>query len=552
MAACSDRKTIEDLLVEVRRFFWPVLIFSIVINLMTLILPIYMLQIYDRVLTSRNITTLILITVVALGMLAVGNLMSHYRSLVTARLGAYFFQEMSQLTFGIIAGKPLDSKSPRRLVKHVECIHEFVAGGNMIKLFDAPWTPIFLFVLFLLHPVVGLVASFFVVALLLLGCLAVWSAGKKTKSYKDTRTKADQSLKQCHDAQDVIWSMGMARPIVAQWQERQFDALADQSSVSDQRSSHKALRQFLQHAGQMTIIGTGAYLAIHGQITPGAIVAGSIICIRALQPIDGTIRALSEIRSVYAAYASLRDFVGSNKSSAKSSIIPSSPGALEVEDLAVDLGRGKKTSIRSLEFNLDAGESISIVGPTGTGKSLLAQTLAGVRRPAAGSVLLNGVDLHRVSADRLGVLIGYVSQRPALFDGTVGQNISRFREGHSEELDLATDSAGIRDTLLSLPDAYETPMKEALKVLSPIHIRFMTLARALYGMPPLLIIDQIDTGLDKAWIDVVNDVMRITQAVRQTTIWITDRPRMIQQTNHVVVLSQRNVEFLRNSRRLKA
>ena len=530
--------TIEGAIARARLYFVPFLVFSIVVNMMTLMLPIYMLQIYDRVLTSRNVTTLVLITLVALSMVAVGALISHYRAVAAARLGAHLHQELSDFAFGGMVKRRLDSKVSKRLVSDLERIHDFVAGGSLNRLFDAPWTPIFLLVLFLLHPAAGLVATSFSIAMLLLGCLSIWRTDDRAKACREIKGDADQFLKTSLGSSDTIWSMGMAKAIVGNWRRRRTEAAAEQASVDDLRSGYKSTRRFLQQAGQMSMIGTGAYLAIHGQITPGAIVAGSVICARALQPIDGTIRSWHEALKVRRAYAAIQELSHLDADKSKTRIHDAPSAGFQVRKLTTVPGDSGEPVVRDLDVALDTGESLSIVWPAGFGRSLLAQTLVGFRKPALGVVTFNGIDLHRIAPDRTNMLFGYASQRLALFDGTVGQNIARFRDGTSGDLDQAANRVGLRDILSSLPHGYETPIIEAMEHLSSTHLRFITLARALYQDPALLVIDQIDSDLAPRWIGILEDVVQTSRSLGQTLIWITNTTSLVHEMDHILNLSE--------------
>lgn len=536
-------ETIDGKIASVKRSLAPLLAFSVVINLLTLVLPIYMLQIYDRVLTSRNLTTLLLLTIVAFAFLAVGSLLTHYRSRMSARLGLQLSQRLEQPVYGALLKQSVEAKPvQKQLIGDLDSIREFIGEGSMVRLFDIPWTPLFLLVIFIVHPLAGAVASAFALALLLIDWLGDRQTGVQNDVYRETKASADQLLNTSLRRADELWSMGMADGVGAQWHRRRARALAEQTIVSDSRSSYQGYRRFIQQGAQMAMLGVGAFLAVQEQITPGSIVAGSIICARALVPIAGITRSWRSYKGVRRAIADMKQTMAEDSVRTKHQISLATNLELVAQNLSIDPGDGVQPAIRNLDFTLHAGQSLAVVGPGSTGKSLLVKTLIGGRRPVSGSVKINGVDIHHLAGHQLGRMIGYVPEQISLLDGTFGQNIARFGQATVEDLDRALDRAGLLNCLPLLPDGYNTPITVAAKHLSALHFRFAALARALYGDPALLVLDRVDDGLDESALDLLINIVRQSQSFGQIVVLVTNRASIVQQLDRVMVLTKRGVE----------
>ncbi len=527
----------------VRRQITPLMIFSITINLLMLVMPIYMLQIYDRVLTSQNLSTLLLLSIVAVAFLAIGSLVTHYRSRLAARLSMQVATKLEPVTFDLALKQQLETtKDPNLLVSRLDSIRDFIGGGSMLRLFDIPWTPLFLLVTYFLHPLTGLVATAFAIALLIVDWASTRSTFGREKVHREASTKADKLLAGTLGLADEVWVMNMANGVRSQWHQRRAEALSEVATTADAKSGYDALRRFFQQAAQMSMLGVGAFLAVQGEITAGTIVAGSIICARALNPINGITQSWQRYWDVRQVFADLSDASKHQTRVTERHGLFNVNVELKVDDLTVDLDQNQQPVVRHLDFALHPGEGLSIVGPGGTGKSLLIKTLMGARRPAEGRVTINGVNLHDLPAERCGQLIGYVSNKPALFEGTLGQNLARFGHATVENLDHAVEQAGLTDFLRKLPQGYDTPIADVARQMTPINLRFVALARALYGSPVLLFLDQIDDGLDQDELASLLQAIKDSKASGQIVVLVTNRGNVVQQLDRVLILSKRGVE----------
>jgi len=535
--------SIDPAIASVKKQMIPLLIFSITINLLMLVLPIYMLQIYDRVLTSQNLTTLLLLSVVAVSFVAIGSLVTHYRSRLAARLSMQVATKLENVTFDLSMKQRLETPSaPNKFVGNLDMIRDFIGGGSMLRLFDIPWTPLFLLVTYFLHPLTGLVATTFAAVILLIDWAAARNAIGRDKAYQEANRKADKLLSWGLGQAEEVWVMNMADGVRSQWHRRRVDALSELATTTDAKSSFDAARRFIQQTAQMAMLGVGAFLAVQEEITAGAIVAGSIICARALMPINGITQSWRRYRDIRHIFADLGDAAKDETRVSQRQALVDVDMQLKVSDLAVDLGEDLSPVIRQLNFTMHPGEGLSIVGAGGTGKSLLIRTLMGAKRPAQGQVTMSGLSLHDLTADRCGQLVGYVSEKPSLFEGTLGQNLARFGDATIEDLDCAVELAGLTPFLQQLPQGYDTPIADVIRQLSPIHRRFVAFARALYGNPVLLFLDQIDDGLDQDELQMLVRAIQLCKESGRIVILATNRGQIVQQLDRVLILTKRGVE----------
>ena len=530
---------------KVRRIMLPIAIFSIFVNLLILTVPIYMLQIYDRVLTSRNATTLIMLTLIAAVLIAVGSFLMHMRSRIEVRLGLQLEQQLSRPAFAAELGQALHpGEATTSSAKDLDELRRFLSGKGLTGLFDMPWIPLFILAIFFLHPLLGLTATGGAVAVLVVNLLTYLVL--RGHSEANDTNDADNFLKNSQRHSDVINAMGMTNALNDEWQLRRGEAATDVVQANDIHSRSQSVINFLRQFTQIGMLGVGAYLAIRDIITPGVIVAGSIICSRALTPISRVLTTVERARLARQAYARLlgacaeaSDTVPSQRRHGARTL-----GHLAVDDISVTAIDRSQAILKAISFELQAGHSLGVVGPSGAGKSTLVRVLIGVLPPNSGRVLVGGHEISPTTMAWLGVHIGYLPQKIALFDGTVGQNIARFR---SDDIDLMVDAAnriGLHDIVNSLPSGYDTPIVTAAKQLTPSQLRGIGLARAFYGDPALLVLDGPDTGLDEAGNAALMEAIRQRQQEGRTIVIVSDRPSMIRELDRLLVLWNGKAEGL--------
>lgn len=522
---------------EARRIVLPIGLFSIFVNLLILTVPIYMLQIYDRVLTSRNATTLVMLTLIAVCLVAVGSFLMHMRSRIEVRLGMRLEERFSRPAFAAALRRAVArSEAPAGPAADLDELRRFLSGNGLTGLFDLPWVPLFILVIYVLHPLLGLVATASALALLAANLFSrAWIHGGGAAQ---ETAEADRFIENSWRHGDVVTAMGMTGALGESWQQRRGWAAATLVQANDVLSWSQSITNFLRQLAQIGMLGLGAYLAIQDIISPGTIVAGTIICGRALAPVSKAPSTVSYARGAWRAFARLRD--ADLDLLAVESMQPVDRGRMRgnliadnVELAAADRGQ---PALKAVSFDLKAGEALGIVGPSGAGKSALAQILAGALAPDGGRVLVDGYELSPDTASRIGGHVGYVPKRMALFDGTVGQNIARFQSDHPDLIIDAASRAGLHDTVECLPSAYNTPMATAARQMTANQLRRIGLARALYGDPAILVLDNPDAGLDGEDMAAVIDIIRQRRRAGRTIVTITERPALIREMDWTLVL----------------
>jgi PrtD family type I secretion system ABC transporter len=515
-------------------------LFSTMINLLMFIGPIYMLQIYDRVLSSRNIGTLVALTGIAVFLLITYALLDFFRSRVLVRAGVRFDDALRGPLFRatLLSALATRSSAAAQMLREMDVVREFRTGSAFITLCDAPFAPIFGAVCFLFHPYLGLVALagagvLFTMALLneYLTRGALQSAGRASSDAAHFATSSVRNV-------EVIHALGMHDAVRERWGERHLDHLGWQAKASDRAgvimSATKAFRQFLQVA----ILGVGAWLAIQREISPGMMVAASIMMGRALSPVEHAVGQWKAFLGARSAWSRLEVLFEEFAENLDRTELPPPKGHLTVENLSV-AAPGRKTPIlKNISFDLPMGQALAIIGPSGSGKSTLARALVGVWPPAQGLVRLDGSDLRHWKPERLGHFIGYLPQDIELFAGTVAENIARLRRvGDAKDIFAAAQVAGVHPFILSLPDGYDTQIGEAGAVLSGGQRQRIGLARALFMSPRIVVLDEPNAHLDSSGeSELVQALLRL-KTKGNTVVLVTHKPTLLAICDWVIVLS---------------
>ena len=522
-----------------------VVVFSMGINILMFVSPLYMLQIYDRVLSGRSEGTLITITLIAAVLLAVYGLLEMTRTRVLVRAGIMFDEKIAQPTFNAVHRGVL-RKPDAGLVqglRDVDTLREFLTGAGVIAFCDAPWFPVFVFAAFLLHPWYGWIA--------IIGSAVVWSLTLLnevlTKRDLNEASSANRSASQ-HAATtfrnvEVLQAMGMLGALRSIWTDRHLRHLGWQARASDRAGALIAGTKFFRMFLQIIILGTGGYLAIQREISPGGIIAGSILIGRALQPMEAAIGhwkgfvaargALNRLRALFA-LAGTKDGQMS---------LPRPEGAVSVEGVIAGAPGGKEAILRGVTFAVAPGEVLCVVGPSGAGKTTLARVLVGIWPAAAGAVRLDGYDLKQWDPQELGQYIGYLPQDVELFAGTTAQNISRFQDDpDSAQVIAAAEIAGCHELIQHLEDGYNTQIGEGGHSLSGGQRQRVALARALYGNPSLVVLDEPNSNLDAAGEDALTRAIQTLKARGTTVVLITHKVNILAITDKILVMGGGTVQ----------
>ncbi|MBT8446686.1 MAG: type I secretion system permease/ATPase, partial [Gammaproteobacteria bacterium] len=512
--------------------------FSAAINILMLAAPLYMLQVFDRVLTSQSIDTLVLLTlIVALSFVALGCL-EGVRSLALTRLSAWFDQRLAQrvLQAGIVEKLGGTPGATAQGLRDLATVRSFIGGPAMFPIMDAPWIPLFIAVLFLLHPLLGWMALAGAVALFTLALVNEFATRALLQRAGAAQIKAMGEAEAAVRNADVIEAMGMFDALAARWGKRQAEALALQSRAGARSGVLSATSKFTRLLLQSGMLGVGAWLVIQQQLSPGGMVAGTILLGRAMAPVDQAMNSWKALIAARGAYQRLADCIADTAGRTGSMSLPKPSGRVSCEGVTYRHGETGEPTLRNVSFELESGTVLGIVGPSAAGKTTLARLLVGNLAPRLGQVRLDGVDVSRwVAADR-GRHVGYLPQDIELFSGTVAENIARLEEPDAELVLEAARLAGVHELVLRLPHGYDTEIGEGGAALSAGQRQRIGLARALYGGPSLLVLDEPNSNLDKAGLDALLNAFDVLRTRGKTVIVIAHQPNVIRHVDALLVL----------------
>ncbi|MFN0186250.1 MAG: type I secretion system permease/ATPase [Aquabacterium sp.] len=518
-------------------------IFSFFLNLLMLALPLYTLQLFDRVMSSRSIDTLLMLTLVLGGLFLVQGALSHVRSVLLTRIGLRVDAAVSgpALEASMRQATERGSVSLQGLRDAVE-VRTFLTSGGLNAVFDLPWMPIYLFVIYLFHPLLGYLA--FLGALLLFGLTlanAAWTREAQERGNEiglRAMARVDSYLR----AADVASAMGMRAGVRRKWAEAHTVALGFQQLVADRTAVLANIIKVARLTLQGGLMAAGTWLALNNEMTAGAMIAASIIMGRALAPVETAIGSWKPLQSARDAYGRLKRQMRELAPEGGLSALPRPAGRLEVDKLYFTIPGTDRHVLKGLAFAVQPGAALGIVGPSGAGKTTLTRLICGLLRPTLGHVRLDGIDVFAWSADERGRWFGYVSQEPVVVAGSVRENIARLSEPDDGEVVRVAKLAGVHDAILRLPQGYDTELGEGAIVLSGGMRQRLSIARALYGNPPLLVMDEPTTHLDPSGEEHLARVLGAVRQAGQTLIMVSHRISLITKLDRLAVLRDGRIE----------
>jgi ATP-binding cassette, subfamily C, bacterial len=527
-----------------RRTLTAVAVFSAFVNLMMLTMPLYLFQLSDRVLTSRSFDTLLMLTIVALGFIGVLSLLDIIRRQVLGRLATKFETILggSVLASIVTSAKVADSANLQAL-RNLHHVKSFIASPVMLLLFDVPLAPIYFGAVFLIHPALGFITL--VSGLVLIGIAFVnQKATSSPLANANLHTsRADAQAEALSRNSQVINAMGMLNESILHWGNDQARALISQSGALDRNFWISGTSRFARLVTQIIILGIGAYLALHGSVTGGMMIAASIIAGRALQPFEVMIEGWRNLIQTRAAYARVCTAVDSLKQEQAHLLLPKPAGHLSVDRLLYLPPGSKEAVLNGVTFELQPGESLAIVGPSGSGKSTLARILVGCLYPTAGKVRLDGTELRNWDRRQFGEFTGYLPQEVELFPGTIKDNVCRMRTDlPDEKIYAAAALTDVHTMICQLPHGYETVMERSGAPLSGGQKQRIALARAFFADPALVVLDEPNSNLDAAGEQALTDTLLRAKENRITVIVITQRPAVLNAMDKLLVLRNGRVE----------
>lgn len=514
------------------------MVFSFFINVLALVSPLYMLQVYDRVLSSRNVSTLVVLTLICVFLFIVYGLLEALRTQVLVRGGLKFDGVARDPVFKAVLDSTLSRRGPGgQAFRDMDQVREFMTGG-LIAFCDAPWTPVFIIVSWMLHPYFGILA--------IISCFVIFGLAtlndRATKNPIQMATMA--SIAAQNDANstlrnaEVMKAMGMWGGLQQRWRVRRDEQVAWQAGASDAGGAVMSGIKVFRQVVQTLILGGGAYLAIEGKISAGSMIAGSILVGRALAPIEGAVGQWKGLLGARGAWDRLQGMLREEKDAADHMPLPEPRGVLSAEAASILPPGAQTPTMRQASFRIDAGTAVALVGPSAAGKSSLLRGIVGVWPCAAGVIRLDGYDIKQWDPEKLGRHIGYLPQDIELFSGTVAQNIARFTEYESQEVIEAATLAGVHEMIQALPMGYDTPIGEGGASLSGGQRQRLALARAVFRMPALLVLDEPNASLDQTGEIALMEAMNRLKAAKRTVVFATHKVNLLGQADYIMVINQ--------------
>ncbi|MCP6693122.1 type I secretion system permease/ATPase [Pseudomonas donghuensis] len=514
--------------------------FTALINLLMLVPSIYMLQVYDRVLSSQNETTLWMLTLMVVGFFVFIGALEAIRSFIVIRVGNQLEQGFNLNVYRAAFERNLrrgDGQAGQSL-NDLTQVRQFVTGPALFAFFDAPWFPIYLAVIFLFNVWLGVMAC---AGALLLIALAILNERLTHKPLVEASGFQQQSThlasSQLQNAES-IQAMGMLAALRQRWFALHSRFLTLQNQASDTSAVITAISKSLRLCLQSLVLGLGALLVIEGQMTAGMMIAGSILMGRVLSPIDQLIAVWKQWSGAHMAYQRLDGLLREFPEPPAPMALPAPSGRLSFEQVSAGPPGKRVATLQQISFNLSAGEVLGVLGTSGSGKSTLAKVLVGVWPTLAGTVRLDGADLHRWDREALGPHIGYLPQNIELLRGSIAENIARFAELDGHKVVEAARQAGVHELILRLPQGYDTRLGEDGGDLSGGQKQRIALARALYGGPSLIVLDEPNSNLDTSGEAALATAIAQMKAQGRTVVLVTHRSAALAQADKLLVLSE--------------
>ncbi|SEN03905.1 type I secretion system permease/ATPase [Nitrosomonas marina] len=531
---------IMEVLASFKKAFNTIGVFSAVINALMLMPAIYMLQLYDSVLTSRNEMTLLMLTLIVIGAYIFLGALEYVRSFVLIRVGAKLDMKLNKRVYTAAFEQSLrqGGGNAGQALKDLTSIRQFMTGNALFAFFDAPWFPIYIFVIFMFHPWLGIFALCGTTVLIILAYVNE-KISRKPLDEANTMAVASTNLasNNLRNA-EVIEAMGMLPNLQSRWDQFHNRFLNLQADASEKSGVVTAISKSTTVALQSLMLGLGALLVLENQISPGMMIAASILMGRAIAPVQLLISVWKQFGSTRSAYDRLTKLLELNPAREQGMSLPKPTGAITVENVTASPPGSRVPVIKNLSLSIAAGEVLGIIGPSGSGKSTLARLLVGVWPAAAGKVRLDGADVYLWNKEELGPNIGYLPQDIELFSGSVSENIARFSEVDSNKVIMAAQRAGVHQMILNMPEGYDTRLGDGGAGLSGGQKQRLGLARAMYDDPALIVLDEPNSNLDDVGEQALLNALIDLRKRGKTIVLITHRTSIISVTDKLLLLHE--------------
>ena len=543
-----EQHELPHLMHQFRGTLFSVGVFSFFFNMLILTLPLYMLSVFTRVLSSRSEETLMLLSIAAIAALFMQGLLDMIRSRVMSRVGTGLDASLTpQVLEAVVRNAAGTGGRNTQPLRDVTEIRNFLSGHAIFSLFDAPFAPLYVATIYILHPDLGTVAL--VGALVLFAIAVVNEAGTRnpikalTAHNNKTQAHVDEFVRNA----DAIESMGMMPAVLQRWRTHTLDGVSAVTVTMDKATAATALAKFVRFALQIALFGVGAYLVIEQQLDAGAMIAASILMGRALAPVESAIGTWRHVVGAKSAYDRLRQILASDRFTQYRDRmeLPRPNGRIELERVVVMAPHSERLILKGVSLALRPGEFLGVIGPSGAGKSTLAKVLVGIVAPrGGGGARLDGAELSAWHPDDLGQYVGYLPQDVQLFPGTVRENIARMApDNNPEEVIKAAKLAGVHDTILGLPQGYDSDIGDAGRYLSAGQRQHIGLARAFYGDPVVLVLDEPNSNLDAVSEEALSRALAGAKERGTTIVVVTHRPSVLNASDQLLLLKDGAVDL---------
>ena len=533
-----ERSDLARALLNFRREFIWVGVFSLVTNLLMLIPSLYMMQLFDRVLISRSELTLLFLTIIIVVLLCVGGFAEWLRSRLLVRAGVRFDQALNKRIFNasfeanLAGNKGSGGSAFSNLIK----VRQFLTGNGIIAFFDAPWMFFYIFILFVLHPLLGVMAIVFCVIQLAIAVIGAQTTRASVELAYKSEVKTNQYLRSKLKNAEPVEAMGMLSNLRKRWLTFHIIQQEKNDAARIKQQHQQTISKFVRYCMQSFTLGAAALLVINGELSAGAMIAANILMTRALQPLELIVGSWSGLIQAKISFEALEKLLEDYPERNLSLGRPSPSGQVTLNKLVAKSPSRETAILKGLDLTFKAGDITVIIGPSGAGKSTLARCLVGIWPDKEGFVLLDGIPIEHWSRDQLGAHIGYLPQDIEILEGSIAENIGRFNEMDSEKVIEAAKRAGIHEMILRLPMGYDTTSGQIGEVLSGGQRQRIGLARAVYGEPTIIVLDEPNANLDE-----VGDLALVKAIVDlkkqgKTVFLITHRPNIIGVADNLLVM----------------
>jgi PrtD family type I secretion system ABC transporter len=540
----KPRSELWSVLLKSKRYFMAAFSFGFFINIALLTVPIYMLQLYTRVISSQSMATLVTLTVIAIIVLVLHGLLDALRGRLMVKVSNEVDEALRGRVFHAMFERSLRANQGGHAqpLQDMDMLRQFLSGPALTAILDLPWAPLFLVVIFLLHPLLGYVA---LASILVMVSLAILNDRMLRGSMAEANSaliKSNQFAESSLNNAEALKAMGMMSAVRQRWDKHHETAKAEQSRVGNRAINITAITKFMRYAMQLAIMATAAMLVVRAHLTPGAMIVSAILLSRTLAPAEQAVGAWRQLVLVRLAFQRLDELLRAAPEPAEGMKLPRPSGQITLEQIIAAPPGFPTPTLRGISLSLASGETLAVIGPSGAGKSSLARVLVGIWAPLAGKVRYDGADIRTWDHGDLGRHLGYLPQDVELFEGSVAENIARFSTFNNEEIIEAAQRSGLHEEILRLPNGYNSQVGEGGRLLSGGVRQRIGLARALFRNPSIVVLDEPNANLDsKGEGDLLNALKQLKKE-GVTIVLVAHRPRMLASADKILLLKEGAVE----------